>query len=146
MSNTSGNTSLSALTSKAKPYKAKIGLRLHLLIPSGSKLWRFRYWINGLHKSISLGPFPDTTLEQVISDRGQTRNAVKTGTNSSAIRKAERTPQSANAQAFRLVVALEKALTIEIRGQVLSLTPEKILAVRAIQLAIVPRGTSHAAN
>ncbi|MFZ3182666.1 MAG: Arm DNA-binding domain-containing protein [Pseudomonas sp.] len=136
---------LSALKPKAKPYKATIGLGLHLLInPTGSKLWLFRYRFNGLAKSLSMGAFPATTLAQAIKARDEARNIIKAGTDPSAIRKTERTALRLHAKAFRLVMTLENALTIETPRQILSLTPEQTTAVRAFLLAATSEDTSHA--
>jgi hypothetical protein len=150
MDKTPDNKALAVLKPKDKPYKATIGLGLHLLInPTGSKLWRFRYRFNGLPKSLSMGTFPDISLEQAIQARDIARSSLKAGTDPSATRKAERaarTTQRSRAKAFRLVMTLENALTIETPSQILSLTPEQTKAVRAFLLAVTPEGASYAAD
>jgi hypothetical protein len=54
MDATPDDEALTALPPKARPYKTTIGLGLYLLTnPAGSKLWRFRYRLDGVAKSLS---------------------------------------------------------------------------------------------
>lgn len=74
---------------------------------------------------------------------------IKTGTDSAAIREAERTgqvTQTPRAKAFRLVMTLENSLTIETPHQIPSRTPEQTATVRDFLLAVKSEGTSHATN
>jgi hypothetical protein len=141
---------LAALQPKAKPYKTTIGLGLYLLTnPAGSKLWRFRYRLDGVAKSLSMGAFPDVTLTQAIKARDEARAQLKAGADPSAARKAERderTTHRSRAKAFRLVMTLGNSLTIETPNQILSLTSEQTAAVRAFLLAVQPESVIHAAN
>ncbi|RRV83859.1 Arm DNA-binding domain-containing protein [Stutzerimonas stutzeri] len=149
MDATIDDKALNALRPKAKPYKTGVGGGLYLeVMPNGSKLWRLKYYFERTERKLSLGAFPAVTLAQAIKARDQARTTIKAGTDPIAIRKAERTErtqQRARAKAFRLVMSLDNALTIETPRQILSLTPEQTAAVRAFLLA-TPEGTSHAAD
>lgn len=141
---------LRALKPRDKPYKLAAGLGLYLLVnPNGSKLWRIKYRIAGKEKTLSPGAFPAVTLAQATKACDQARAMIQTGADPAAVRKAERAAQAIQrprAKAFRLVMTLENALTIETPRQVLSLTPEQTAAVRAFLLAVEPEGTSHATD
>src|SRR3989442_1270933 len=53
-----------ALKPRSRPYKAFDSDGLFLLVqPSGSLLWRFRYRKFGIERKLSLGSFPDVTLQ-----------------------------------------------------------------------------------
>jgi len=140
--------SLAAAPAKSKPYKITIGQGLYLLVnPNGSKLWRFKYRFAGQEKGLAMGSFPAISLEQAIQARDEARAMVKDGTDPGALRKAERAErqtQRARAKAFRLVMTLDNALTIETPNQILRLTPEQTAAVRAFLLAADPESNGHA--
>lgn len=45
---------------KATPYKLSTGRGFYLLvIPTGGKLWRYDYRVDGKRKTAALGSFPD---------------------------------------------------------------------------------------
>ncbi|WP_070335709.1 Arm DNA-binding domain-containing protein [Pseudomonas aeruginosa] len=140
---------LSALPPQSKPYRITIGHGLYLEVtPQGSKLWRIKYRFAGKENKLSLGAFPSVTLEQACRARDDARALIKAGVDPSAKRKAERAEritQRARANAFRLVMALDGALTIETPRQMLRLTPDQTAAVRAF-LAATPEGSNHAAD
>lgn len=139
---------IAALQPKNSPYKVWLGSGLFLeVMPNGSKLWRFKYRFAGKENRLSMGAFPSVSLEQAIQARDEARTMVKNGTDPSAVRKAERaerqTPR-ARAKAFRLVLTLDNALTIETPQQILRLTPKQTAAVRAFLLAADPESNGHA--
>ncbi len=81
------------------------------------------------------------SLEQAIQARDEARTMVTAGNDPSEVRKTERAArqaQRARAKAFRLVLTLDNALTIETPNQILRLTPEQTAAVRAFLLAADP--------
>jgi len=60
----------SALKARSRPYKAFDSDGLFLLVqPSGSLLWRFRYRKFGIERKLSLGSFPDVSLQQARKER-----------------------------------------------------------------------------
>lgn len=78
---------------KDKPYKIYdgSGTSLYCLVmPNGSKYWRFDYVFNGKRKTLSLGTYPETTLEEARNKVLELRKLVKDGIDPSAKRKAER--------------------------------------------------------
>ncbi len=149
MDATLDDNALSELRPKAKPYKTGVGAGLYLeVMPNGSKLWRLKYYFERAERKLSLGAFPAVSLAQAIKARDEARATIKAGTDPVAIRKAERaerTQHPARAKAFRLVMSLDHALTIETPRQILSLTPEQTVAVRAFLLA-TPENTRYAAD
>ena len=50
---------------KEKPYKLADGKGLYLLItPTGGKLWRLKYRVDGKEKTLSIGAYPAITLSE----------------------------------------------------------------------------------
>lgn len=149
MSATLDDSGLSALQPKDRPYKVSAGAGLFLEVnPHGSKLWRLKYRFGGKENKLALGAFPAVSLEQARQARDEARAMVKAGTDPSAVRKeakAEQQNQRARAKAFRLVMSLDGALTIETPAQILNLNPAQTAAIRAF-LHAVPVGGSDASD
>jgi integrase len=62
---------------------------LYLLVPpSGSRLWRFKYFIDGREKLVSVGRYPDVSLKLARNRRDEARRLVANQTDPSAERKA----------------------------------------------------------
>jgi integrase len=79
-----------------RPYKLSDGRGLYLLVnPNGSRLWRFRYRLAGVEKLLSLGNYPDTSLQKARMKRDAARTLLADGGDPSAKRKAEKHAQSA---------------------------------------------------
>jgi len=86
---------------KAKPYKLTDERGLYLLLmPSGGKLWRFKYRLMGKEKLLSLGVYPDVSLARAREKRDEARRLLADGIDPSAKRKAEKL---AKADTFRAV-------------------------------------------
>jgi hypothetical protein len=86
------------------PIKLFDGDSLFLLVnPNGSRLWRFKYRIDGREKLISFGSYPEVTLKLTRERRDEARRQVAVGSDPSAQRQAER---AARAEPFE-AVALE---------------------------------------
>ena len=62
---------------KSKPYKITDAQGLYLLVnPSGSKLWRVKYRINGVERKLALGSYPEITLAEARSARDAARRQL----------------------------------------------------------------------
>lgn len=83
---------------KAKKISDGAGLSVEAR-PNGSGWWRFRYWIGGKEKMISLGTYPETSLAQARLKRDDARKKVQAGIDPSEERKAEKVVQQAAAKA-----------------------------------------------
>ena len=85
------DTKIKALKPKEKPYKIADGLGLYLLVSAtGSKLWRFKYRVDGKEKVLALGSYPDTPLKKARTKRDEARTLHADGIDPSAKRKAEK--------------------------------------------------------
>lgn len=63
-----------------RPYKLSDGRGLYLLVnPNGSRLWRFRYRLAGVEKLLSLGNYPDTSLQKARMKRDAARTLLAAG-------------------------------------------------------------------
>lgn len=64
--------SIRALKPQSKPYKLSDGKGLFLLVqPSGAKLWRLRFRHRGIERKLSLGRFPDMSLQKARAMRDE---------------------------------------------------------------------------
>jgi len=88
-----------------KPKKLGDTAGLFLLVqPSGGKLWRFKYRIDGKEKKLSLGRYPDVTLQDARKRRDEARAIVADGLDPAEERKrAEREAQARHANSFERV-------------------------------------------
>jgi integrase len=75
-----------------KQYKLYDGRGLFLLVtPTGGRLWRLKYRINGGEKLISLGAYPDVGLKRAREKRDEARKLLADGIHPSAQRQERRT-------------------------------------------------------
>jgi integrase len=73
-----------------KPYKLTDGGGLCLLIsPTGAKLWRWRYRVNGTEKMMALGDYPMITLKDARDRHFAARQKLASGIDPMIERKAE---------------------------------------------------------
>jgi integrase len=98
-------------TQKAAKRYDERGLYL-LLKPSGTALWRFKFFIDGVEKCIGFGAYPDVSLARARSKRDEARAQVADEINPSEIRKAKRMAQADSVEAIgREWLAQQKGVT-----------------------------------
>lgn len=65
---------------REKPYKMGDSLGLFLLVqPTGGKLWRLKYRIEGREKKLGLGTYPDVSLTKARKARDEAREMIAEG-------------------------------------------------------------------
>jgi integrase len=88
---------------RARPYKISDGEGLFLVVmPSGSKYWRLRYFFAGKEKLLALGVYPEIALADARDRRAQARRVLAAG----------KDPAEAKKESKRLV-ALRSANSFE---------------------------------
>lgn len=75
--------------SKQRKYADEKGLFL-LVTPSGGKLWRLKYRIDGKEKLLALGAYPDVSLKAARDRRDEARKQIAEGTDPSAAKQAKK--------------------------------------------------------
>jgi len=81
----------SSATASEKASKLCDGAGLFLLItPGGGKWWRFKYRYQGKEKMLSLGVYPEVSLDDARSRRDAAREILAQGIDPSAFRKEEK--------------------------------------------------------
>ncbi len=85
---------------KAKPkeneYKLSDGYGLHLLVtPSGGKLWRYQYRIDGKQTGMAFGTYPEITLSDARKRRDDARQLMANGVDPGAVKKAQKVQEQA---------------------------------------------------
>lgn len=88
-----------------RPYKKADGGGLYIeVMPSGSKLWRWKYRMNGAEKRLSMGRYPDVSLADARKAREEGKARLAAGRDPSIERKREKllAAQSA-ANTFKLI-------------------------------------------
>lgn len=106
---------------KGKSYKLADGFGLYLLVnPTGSRLWRMKYRIEGREKLLSIGSYPAVPLAKAREQRDAARKALADGTDPSALkRQAREVARAATTNTFRAVAEEHLAkLTREGRAEV----------------------------
>ncbi|WP_340588536.1 tyrosine-type recombinase/integrase [Erythrobacter alti] len=74
------NVALNALKPKEKSYKRADERGLYIeVMPSGSKLWRFKYRLYGVEKRQSFGRFPEVSLAEARKLRDEAKALISAG-------------------------------------------------------------------
>lgn len=74
------DTAIRNAKAKARPYKLGDSLGLFLLVqPSGGKLWRLKYRVDGVEKKLALGTYPAVSLSAARAGRDEARRMMATG-------------------------------------------------------------------
>lgn len=94
-----------ALKPKAKPFKVADEKGLFILVqPSGALLWRVKFRFRGIEKKLSLGRFPEVSLQDARKLRDEARAKVADGVDPVAERRqAEIEAKTSAANTFTLV-------------------------------------------
>jgi integrase len=73
---------------RLRPYKLSDGEGLFLIVmPSGSKYWRLRYFFGGKEKLLSLGVYPEINLADARDRRAHARRVLAAGRDPSEVKK-----------------------------------------------------------
>lgn len=90
-----------------KPYKIADERGLFLLVtPSGGKLWRWKYRVDGKEKLMSFGAYPDVTLAAARERHQEARRLLASGTDPMKQRKEGKTAVKASAaDSFQSIAA-----------------------------------------
>ena len=103
------------------------------------KLWRFRYWLGGKEKSLSLGTYPDISIGEARALRDNIREQLQSGLDPSEQRKLANRDAKKSAHyrnQFRLALSDDGALAIETPSRTLNLTRPQTDVLRAFLLAV----------
>ncbi len=99
------DTKLRTMKPAAKLYRVADGAGLCIEVqPNGSKLWRFRYRFNGVAKMLSVGAYPNCSLQKARKQRDVLRTQLDSGIDPSMQRKTEKVAgRDAAANSFEVV-------------------------------------------
>jgi integrase len=148
---------------REKAYKLYDERGLFLLVtPTGSRWWRFKYYILGKERGMSLGVYPDVTLKDARERRDQLRRTVAQKVDPALQRQAEKIAQANTLRAvaeewFRLqekklcAGTLQKARRMMDASIYPRLGPRPIAEIKAPELLgvlrlIEDRGTNETAH
>ena len=107
-----------------------------LIMPNGSKLWRFAYRFGGKQKSLSMGIYPEVSLKEAREKREEARAKVKEAVDPSEERReAKRNVVKQNNVTFRLNLSPSGDLTILTPTRIVTLNPAQTGALRAFLIA-----------
>ncbi len=74
------DTAIRRAKPKEKPYKLGDSLGLFMLVqPSGGRLWRLKYRVNGSEKKLGLGIYPEVSLTEARAKRDEARKIIANG-------------------------------------------------------------------
>ncbi|MFG1313958.1 Arm DNA-binding domain-containing protein [Xanthobacter autotrophicus] len=99
------DTAIRAAKAGDKPYKLAAGGGLYLLVnPTGSRLLRLKYRIEGKEKLLANGPDPEVSLAKARERRDDAKKAIVDGADPSALKKrAREEAKAAPVNTFRAV-------------------------------------------
>lgn len=107
-----------ALKPQARPYKVPDSGGLFLLVqPTGALLWRFRYKVFGVERKLSLGTFPEVSLQQARRLRDNARADVEEGGDPAAEKRQKRLQAELAAKTTFELVATEYIQKMEREGR-----------------------------
>jgi integrase len=93
---------------RPKRYKLADGEGLFLLVmPSGSKYWRLKYFFGGKEKLLALGVYPDVNLADARERRAQARRVLAAGNDPAEVKKEAKRLEHFNSDKSFEVVARE---------------------------------------
>jgi integrase len=94
------DTKIKAAKANDKPVKITDGQGMYLLVnPNGSKLWRFKYRVDGKEKLLALGSYPEVGLKEARERRDEARRLHANGVDPAVnrqVQKAARLERGAN--------------------------------------------------
>jgi hypothetical protein len=74
------DTAIRGAKPNEKPYKLGDSLGLFMLVqPSGGRLWRLKYRVNGSEEKLGLGIYPDVSLSEARERRDEARKVIASG-------------------------------------------------------------------
>lgn len=92
------DTQIKTLKPEAKPRKVADEKGLYLLVqPTGGKLWRLKYRIDGKEKLLALGVYPDVGLKDARAARDEARRLLADGIDPAEHRKANKNARADSA-------------------------------------------------
>jgi integrase len=99
------DTAIRKIKPTGKPFKVADERGLHLLVtPSGGRLWRLKYRIDGKEKLISFGAYPDVPLIRAREKRDEARRLLADGIDPSEHRKTHQAMRAeVNANTFEYI-------------------------------------------
>lgn len=93
---------------RAKPYKIGDTLGLFLLVqPTGGKLWRLKYRIDGKEKKLAIGTYPEISLGEARRRRDEARELIAAGKDPSREKKREKVRAQVQAETTFAAIAAE---------------------------------------
>jgi len=112
-----------------------------LVQPNGSRLWRFNYRVAGKRSTLSLGVYPDISLEQARAKREQYRALQADGLNPGEQHKAERAEMDRTRAASveqvkpRFYLDNDGALSVSLSRRSFALTQQETVELHAFMCA-----------
>ncbi|MDR3639994.1 MAG: tyrosine-type recombinase/integrase [Humidesulfovibrio sp.] len=74
-----------------------------LVLPNGSKLWRWKFRVDGREKRISLGTYPKVSLKEAREARDRYQIDLRAGVDPAAARKVEKADEQAQGETFQII-------------------------------------------
>lgn len=92
------DTAIRTATAGTKDRKLSDNKGLYLLVTAGgSKLWRFKYRMDGKEKKLALGAYPDVSLKEARAARDLARNSAQAGSDPATAKREARAAKRVSA-------------------------------------------------
>ena len=112
------DTAIRLAKAEASDRKLADGKGLYLLVTaSGSKLWRFKYRIDGKEKKLALGSYPEVGLKDARARRDAARQSIQSGSDPSIAKREARIANRIAAATTFAGIADEYILKLKAEGK-----------------------------
>jgi len=74
-----------------------------LITPTGGKLWRLKYRFGGTEKALTLGTYPQTTLNEARQKRTDAKSLLEKGIDPGAVKKAQKAADTEETETFEVI-------------------------------------------
>lgn len=128
---------LRRLKPRDKPYEVTDGLGLYVeVMPSGARVFRYRYMLDGKREKVTLGTYPDVSLAEAQAEHAKLRLQVKKHRVSPAAVKRQGKANEAAAIAAQITVS--DFVKQYVADQVLPVRKRPELVTRYLRLDVIP--------
>ncbi len=126
---------IEAVKPRERPFKVADGGSLYLLVsPSGGKLWRFNFRIDGKRKTLALGKFPGMSVATARERAKNARDMLAEGIDPAEAKRQARLGRVA-AEPKRFLIDSDGSLVVRLPRRTVALSPQETRDLRQFLVA-----------
>ncbi len=126
---------IEAVKPRERPFKVADGGSLYLLVsPSGGKLWRFNFRIDGKRKTLALGKLPGMSVATARERAKNARDMLAEGIDPAEAKRQARLGRVA-AEPKRFLIDSDGSLVVRLPRRTVALSPQETRDLRQFLVA-----------